>query len=74
MASAASPTKRGKRPPPGTATLQFCRGVQMDGGGDDGLGPVGGVGEVGGSSDFAALHFEEQNGLGLPACGGVGFR
>ena len=49
-------------------------GVQVDGGGDDGLGPVGGVGEVGGSSDFAALHFEEQNGLGLPACGGVGFR
>lgn len=27
--------------------------VQMDGGGDDGLGPIGGVREVGGRGDFA---------------------
>ena len=47
--------------------------MQVDGGGDDGLGPVGGVGEVSGGADFAALHFEEQNGLGLLAGNGVGF-
>ena len=32
--------------------------VQMDGGGDDGLGPIRGVREVSGRGDFARFHFE----------------
>ncbi len=46
----------------------------MDGGGDDGLGPIGGGGEVGGGGDFSLLHFEEEHRLGAVAFGGVGFR
>jgi hypothetical protein len=33
------------------------RPMQMNGGGDDGLGPFGGVGEIGGGGDFPGLHF-----------------
>lgn len=33
------------------------RPMQMDGGGDDGLGPVGSVGEIGGGGDFSGFHF-----------------
>ena len=63
-----------KRPSPGTATLHFSSGVQVDGSGDDGLGPVGSAGEIGGRGDFFALHLQEENRFRALTFGGVGFR
>ena len=48
--------------------------MQVDGGGDDRLGPVGSAGKVGGGGDAPALHFEEQAGLRALSFGGVAFR
>lgn len=47
-------------------------GVEMDGGGDDGLSPIGGAGKVGGGGDFSALHFQNQQRARAFAFGGIG--
>ena len=48
--------------------------MQVDGGGDDRLGPVGSAGEIGGRGDCFALHLQEENRFWVLAFGGVGLR
>ena len=56
----------------GTARSTLRSGVQVDRGGDDGLGPIGSTGKIGRRSDFSAHHFEKQNGFWTVSFGRIG--